>query len=93
MFLSGKIIICQGYESFALDILLKKLDKVTVVTKTKYLPRINYQLDNHYYFPDIFLPLENKIIEVKSKYTYNIDLDKNLTKRQATLKAGYLFEF
>ena len=92
---SGKIITCQGYEPFALDILLKKLNEDAVVTETKDIPRINYKLDNknHYYFPDRFLPLENKIIEVKSKYTYDINLDKNLSKRQATLEAGYLFEF
>lgn len=92
---SGKIITCQGYEPLALDILLKNFNEDAIITETEYIPRINYQLygKNHYYFPDIFLPVDNKIIEVKSKYTYDTNLDKNLTKRMATIEAGYLFEF
>lgn len=91
---SGKIITCQGYEPFALDILLKKLNEEAVITETKDIPRIKYQLDNknHYYFPDIFLPLENKIIEVKSKYTYDINLDKNLAKLVICLNFGFLIK-
>jgi hypothetical protein len=92
---SGKIITCQGYEPFALDILLKDFNEEHIVTETTLIPRINYQLDNknHYYFPDIYLPYEQKIIEVKSDYTYRINLEKNLKKQKATLEAGYLFEF
>lgn len=92
---SGKIITCQGYETYALDILLKEFDEEAIVTETTFIPRINYQLNgkNHYYFPDIFLPLENKIIEVKSTWTYKTNLEKNLLKKEATKKLGYNFEF
>ena len=36
---------------------------------------------------------ENKIYEVKSVYTYNNDLEKNLAKEAAVKKMGIGFEF
>ena len=47
----------------------------------------------HKYFPDFYLINENKIIEVKSTYTYNKFLEKNLLKQQACLDKGLNFEF
>jgi hypothetical protein len=43
---------------------------------------IQYKLNenNHYYHPDFYLPKYNLIVEVKSSYTYESDLDKNLAK-------------
>ena len=95
IFPSGKIIKCQGYEPFTLDILLQTYNEESIIIETHLIPKIKYELDGtkHYYFPDIFLPNENKIIEVKSDYTYNALLEKNLAKRKATLDNGYLFEF
>jgi hypothetical protein len=34
-----------------------------------------------------------KIIEVKSIYTYDLDIEKNELKRQACLDIRFLFEF
>ena len=36
------------------------------------MPLIMYEHNNraHRYFPDIFIPSQNKIVEVKSEYTY-----------------------
>jgi hypothetical protein len=36
---------------------------------------------------------ENKIIEVKSNYTYKLHLIKNIMKALATRKTGFSFEF
>jgi len=47
----------------------------------------------HRYYPDFYIKKDNKIIEVKSIYTYNIDIEKNLLKQKACLDAGYNFEF
>jgi len=44
------------------------------------------------YYPDIFIPSENLIIEVKSLYTATQDVDRNNAKWEATKSAGYVFE-
>ena len=36
---------------------------------------------------------ENKIIEVKSIWTYNVNLEKNILKQKASINNGYNFEF
>ncbi len=60
------------------------------------MPRIEYY-DNenvkHYYFPDIFISKDNKIIEVKSTWTYKCKKETNLLKKEACEKQGYIFEF
>ena len=48
------------------------------------------------YYPDIYIPKDNLIIEVKSKWTYSGKpewLETNLLKQQATIVAGYNFKF
>jgi hypothetical protein len=45
------------------------------------------------YFPDIYIPKQNLIIEVKSTYTYSKEYDKNIAKANATKNTGYNFEF
>lgn len=85
----------QGYEPYALDILLKEYTEEQIKTDRKDIPRIKYTYNNidKYYFPDIYIPDKKLIIEVKSKWTYSLDLDKNLSKKQATIEAGYSYEF
>lgn len=92
---SGNIIKIQGFENFALDELLLSYDEAELMVGIKNVPRIQYTLNGitHYYFPDIYIPKENKIIEVKSTYTYMATLTKNKAKEEACIKQGYLFEF
>jgi len=47
----------------------------------------------HRYFPDIFIPKDELIIEVKSDYTYEVDCKTNHLKKQACLDKGYNFWF
>jgi hypothetical protein len=56
---------------------------------------IQYQLNEntHYYHPDFYLPKYNLIVEVKSSYTYEYDLDKNLAKKEYSIKSGFNFIF
>jgi hypothetical protein len=91
---SGAIRLVQGYEPFALDILLKEFSEEEIVTERKYIPRIPYVVDNKqkYYFPDIYIHHLHKIIEVKSTWTYTINPDKILAKSEATKNEGYLYE-
>jgi hypothetical protein len=58
------------------------------------MPLIQYEYKNKVlrYYPDIFVKSENKIIEVKSFYTYKLCLIKNIMKALATRKAGYVYE-
>jgi hypothetical protein len=93
-FPSGIIRNVQGYEPYALRDLLKSYNEDEIVTDRKNVPRVLYIKDNipHYYFPDIFIPKDNKIIEVKSLWTYknvpyNIDL-----KQEACKNIGFMYE-
>lgn len=47
----------------------------------------------HRYYPDFYLKEENKIIEVKSEYTYDMALEVNLLKEQCVKNSGIDFEF
>jgi hypothetical protein len=91
----GKIIKYQGYENIAYFKLLEDdYKEEQIITDTKLIPSFNYFFERERtYYPDIYIPHENKIIEVKSTYTYESDLERNLLKRQACLDEGYLFEF
>lgn len=85
----------QGYENFALDILLKIYTEDQIKTDRRDIGRIKYN-DNgkiRYYFPDIKIPHINKIIEVKCEWTYKSDYLINMLKADATRKCGYDFEF
>jgi hypothetical protein len=90
---SGNIRKVQGYEPFALDILVKTYEEDDIKTDRKDIPRITYTINgiNKYYFPDIYIPSENKIIEVKSTWTYTCKLDNIQQKMDAT-KEKYNYE-
>lgn len=96
---SNKTIRIQGYENYALDILLKFYNEEDILTNNKEIfnkiGKIEYFFDNkkRIYVPDIFIISENKIIEVKSTYTFEKEKEKNLLKRKYTLLKGHSFEF
>lgn len=77
--------------TYELDFLERYYNKVTI-EKTN---PIQYQLNEntHYYHPDFYLPDYNLIIEVKSSYTYEYDLDKNIAKKEYSIKSGFNFIF
>ena len=43
--------------------------------------------------PDLYIPSQKKIIEVKSPYTYNKQLEQNHCKKDQVVQDGYTFEF
>lgn len=90
----------QGYEDYVLiehilkiysfdDILIKNVD----IRANTGLITYNSNKKEHVYFPDFYIKTEHKIIEVKSKYTFNYEIDKNILKKEACEKLGLAFEF
>jgi hypothetical protein len=93
-FPSGNIRMIQGYEPFALDLLIKTYTEEEIFTDRKFIPTIIYEFESKKckYFPDIYIPKDNKIIEVKSTWTYKCKLDKIQEKSLATKSQGYNYE-
>lgn len=93
---SGKIVKIQGYENFALDILLEKYDESDVLISyldiKNEIGKITYSKGKQY-LPDIYLKSKNKIIEVKSEWTFEVDRDINLMKKEACINKNINFEF
>jgi hypothetical protein len=91
---SGKIIRVQGYEPWALDELVKIYKEEDILTVRSDVPQIKYEIEKKekMYFPDIFIKSENKIIEVKSTWTYKCKEDNVQFKANACKKLGYNYE-
>lgn len=94
-FPSGKIEKIQGYESYAIDILINNYDECDIIVGrkniTEHIGSIRYGADKQY-FPDIFVKSACLVIEVKSSWTYDKHIENIRLKRQAILDAGYKFE-
>ena len=107
---SGKVIGVRGYEDSALleliesynynesDIIFDDMKlKKSPVPVFKYIDNRRHHLN---YYPDIYVPKENKIIEVKSQWwwdgygaeKYQSRLENNLRKRDAVLDKGFNYE-
>jgi hypothetical protein len=96
-FPSGYTIYVQGYEPIALEYLVENgYTETDLETSRKEVPEIWYtdkNMKRHRYFCDIFIPEENKIIEVKSTWTYDKYKEINELKASACRNLGYTFEF
>ena len=95
IFPSGNTVVVQGYEIYALNILLETFNECDIIVGTKNVPQIYYIDKNnikHRYYPDIFIKSTNTIIEVKSLYTITSNKEKNIYKYKATKDAGFNFE-
>ena len=90
---SGKTIKLQGYEPQAFDILLTKYNENEILFERTAVPNIWYKWSytgkTHKYYPDFYIPKDNLIIEVKSQWTYEKELLKNLDKQTRVLELGY----
>lgn len=91
---SGKTYRIQGYEKYAVDNLLERKEENDIILDSR-KPIIEYEYNGciKIYKPDILLNDENKIIEVKSKFTYDIERERNEAKAKGAIDSGYLFEF
>jgi very-short-patch-repair endonuclease len=77
--------------SYELDFLETFYNKVKI-EKIKSIS-YNFKNKNKKYHPDFYLPDYNLIIEIKSAYTYNYDIERNEAKKRASLENGYDFIF
>ena len=96
-FPSGKIINIQGYENYALNDLLEKenINEEDIVTGCMNVPLIWY-IDKsgktHRHYVDIYIPLQNKCIEVKSTWTFTKQKEVVFLKQNSAKELGYLYE-
>lgn len=97
---SGKEIKIQGYEYKYLNEYFCNgglEDDIITHPSQKDIGKIFYisNDDNkkHRYYPDFYIKSTNTIIEVKSVWTYDKDLNKNLLKEKSCLDMSYNFEF
>jgi hypothetical protein len=91
----GKVVQVQGYEPFALDDLIAEgFTSQEIITDKSDVPEIWYEKDGtkRRYFCDIYIPQENKIVEVKSNYTYQHSSGNVQDKAKATIANGFHYE-
>jgi hypothetical protein len=96
IFPSGNTIFVQGYEPFALDILIdENINEDDIITSRLDVPEIWYYTDDnkkHRYFTDIYIPSQNRCIEIKSNRTFELEKNEVFMKQKATKEKGFLCE-
>ena len=94
--LGSRTVEVQGYEPQALDYILANKNVTPddiVCGKGSSVPSIPYTHKgrDRVYHPDIFIPKFNRIVEVKSLYTFKSQRELNVVKARACQAAGYKF--
>jgi hypothetical protein len=93
---SGNTIKIQGYENYALDELIQDgILEEDIINGCKNVPEIWYSDENnkkHRHYVDIFIPSQNRCIEVKSTWTAENKKDCIFLKQQAGKELGYNYE-
>ena len=98
-FPSGKVVRVQGYEPKVLTKLVVDYDEDDIVVGVQNIIdcigffHYVYENKTHRYYPDIYIKSENRVIEVKSDYTFNKEKEKNLLKRDSVINKGINFNF
>jgi len=77
--------------SYELDFLNKYYDKIKIENGKNFYYNINNE--KKIYISDFYLPDYNIIIEIKSNWTYNKNLIKNLLKKESVLNSNIDFLF
>ena len=94
IFPSGRKEYIQGYENFALDMLVKEYDEFDIIVDRKDVPEVWYWYMDTYrrYFCDIYVKETNTIYEIKSIRTYLLGGREITEKRKACEYLGYTFK-
>lgn len=72
---------------------LNKYSDIIKIENPNFVIQYEYEKLQHKYHPDFFIDKYNLIIEIKSEYTYNKEIDKNLAKKKFCIDQGYEFLF
>lgn len=92
---SGAEFSFQGYEDVAVKILLNEglSENEIIISLPSLIPVIEYwnpvKGKMCHYFPDIWVPSKNLLIEVKSAYTMKKQIEENLAKQKAAKSLGF----
>jgi hypothetical protein len=92
---SGTILLLQGYEPKVIDNLLNTYKESEIIVDRNKIPKFMYKTEdnkNHRYFPDIYIPKENLIIEVKSEWTKTLKPEIQELKKKSILKNKFKFK-
>ena len=89
----------QGYEPQAVfdihknEILGEPIKLKEIIVDSKIIPTLYYTWNdsNRKYFPDMYIPKLNMLVEVKSEYTYNQHKERNDLKIDAMYRSEYNF--
>ncbi len=73
--------------TYELDFLEKYYDLIELENGKTH--RYLFKQKNRVYYSDFFIPSLNLIVEVKSKYYYNRELEKNNAKKESVINEGY----
>lgn len=99
-YIDNEYLFMQGYEDYVyFEKLLKKYNKEDIYVNDgdifKEIGNIFYIINDkkHRYFPDFYIKKYNKIIEVKSEYTYNKNKNVNEVKKESCINNGFNFQF
>lgn len=94
--INGKEFVYQGYEDKGIMFLLQLGYGVDDIISGKgNVPIIPYTFNgkNKIYYPDLYIPKDNLIVEVKSIYTMEKFYEQNIAKKEGTEKAGFNLDF
>jgi len=94
---SGKSIYIQGDEAYALTELLEieNINEDDIVTGSTNVPELWYNDlsgKKHRHYVDIFIPTQNRCIEVKSVWTAKLHHDDIFLKQHSAKQLGYNYE-
>jgi len=97
VFPSGRIEKIQGYENIGLDELIniELINENNIIVGCKNVPEIWYTTNDgvkHRHYVDIFIPIQNRCIEIKGEWFYIRDKHILKIKKQEAEKLGYKYE-
>ena len=87
---SGRVVKLMGYEPQVVKHLLATRYTESDMSFNE-IPTFKYD-GNHLYFPDLYIPKEKRVIEVKSEWTYSQAKEITHLKGKAVVDAGFTFE-
>ena len=91
---SGKIVLVQGYELFGLNELLETIKEEDILVHRE-VPRVKYKYGGieRIHFADFYIKSTNTLIDVKSNFTFSIEIEKNNAKKLFAEEQGYNYKF